>query len=416
MRTARLIYNGIGLVFLTLAWPYVFWAGMRRRKEWKERLGFVDARLEGSIWVHAASVGEVRAAAPLLEAISKVTDRPIVITTVTVTGNKLAESLKPSGGKAFAPFDLSLLVRRCIRGLRPRALILLESEVWPNLIEECSASGAKVALVNARLSESSVVWYRRGAFLFGKTLKAVSLFAAQSEPDARRISKLVGEESLVEITGNLKHDNLRNRPNEKEKSSFRDELGIGSEVLVAGSVRGDEIPAILDAAALLKSKRGTQTIVAPRHMKPVRMIMRECEQRGLSAVTRSTGGNRGFDVLVLDTTGELDKVYGIADVAFVGGSMVPVGGKKQMEQEADEEPVDFGTHMENCLEMADQLLESGAAEQLSPELAVGEVLEKLFMDSVKRREMSVKAEAVAAKLKGASKRTVDLLVREGFFG
>jgi 3-deoxy-D-manno-octulosonic-acid transferase len=355
-------------------WLYSRWSG-RYRRGFRERLGFVPpaatARLEGRprLWVHAVSLGEVQVAASMIRALNK--DLPgcsVLLSTATEHGFDLARSLfGETFPLIFAPVDLPFSVRKALRRVRPHALVFLETELWPTWIEEARALGTRIALVNGRISTRSLEGYLRFRFFFRNVLSRIDAFSMISEGDARRIRAMGADGRRVQVNGNAKYDLLAERVEEGAEAAVRRELNLheGEPVLVAGSTRSGEEARLLDAyESILTAFPGTVLVLAPRHIERGREIAGLARSRGhrcqLRSGLRDRGEPRTAPVLVLDTFGELFRLYSAATLVFCGGSLVPLGGQNPMEAAVWGKPVLYGPHMDEFRDAGALLAEQGA--------------------------------------------------------
>lgn len=369
-----------------------------------------------AIWYHAVSLGEVMASVPLMEEISDaLPNAPLWISTITETGQSTAQSRVPrAAGTFYFPFDHPWIVDRVIRRLRPGLFITMETEIWPNCIWRLHRRGVPVVLVNGRISDGSVIWYRRFRFLFRDVLNCFDLLCVQSELAAERIRAIGAPEARIVVTGNMKFD--QELPQAVDRRSWREELGLGENdsVLVAGSTHKGEEEMVLGAFGRLRASfHGLRLIVAPRAPERFDEVERIIRGRGLGVLRRSlvktAGSQHPPEVLLLDTIGELARVYGVAQVGLVGGSMVPHGGHNPLEVAAHGCPVLFGPHMENFPEIAAMLLRTGGAREVSDEGSLFEALQDILAHPEKGREMGAAAYRTLISQRGAVKRTMDAL-------
>jgi len=409
-------YRAATLVIGAAATPWLR-ARAARRAEWRERLGEHPATGARPVWVHAASVGEVAAAAPIVRAL-RARGLAVFLTAVTRTGRQAAGGLAEAGvGVAFAPLDLVPCVRRTLAALRPSALLLVETELWPNLVAEAARAGVPVGVVNGRLSGKR--GRRYGAVWSPVRVAGMSLsFAAcQSERDARRFAGLGVPPGSVVIAGNTKFDTSDAPLSGVERAEVRRSLGIaaGAPVAAFGSVRPREEEDVVSAvAALAREHPRAWFVVAPRHLDRASGIAASLEAAGVPAALRSAPDDRGDRrAIVLDTTGELSRVYGIASVAFVGGTLAPYGGHNPLEPAARGVPVVIGPHTGSCRDSADALVRAGGAIRVEGEDELRRAVGRFLTDGQAARAASAAALAVVAGGRGATARTLALLERVG---
>jgi 3-deoxy-D-manno-octulosonic-acid transferase len=410
----RLVYS-VALGLLALGYlPVFLW-----RKVWRaghplaaaERLGFVPVRPgPDRIWVHAVSVGEVTAAVPLVRGLrARWPTTEVAISTVTATGAQVARARLPDVPAAFVlPIDLGSTTRRAVARVRPRCFIALETELWPNLIHSLAEAGIPVLVANGRISDRSFRRYVRVRRLFRRVLGEVTLFAMQSEEDARRVERLGAPPERVVVTGNLKYDAAP--ADDGATRRWRELLGVRAEdrVWVAGSTHVGEEGPVLDAfLALREALPALRVVLAPRHPERVPEVEALARARGLDPVRRTgLGARRAASVVLLDTVGELAGLYGVADVIFVGGSLVPAGGHNVIEPALHGKPIVFGPHMANFRDVAGLLLEAGGAVQLAGAAGLAPALRALLIDRATREDLGARAAAAVRAHQGACRRTV----------
>ena len=333
----------------------------RYRRGFRQRLGFVppgaSALLTGRprLWIHAVSLGEIQVAASMIRALEEgIPGCSVLVSTTTEHGFDLARNLF---GEAFplvfAPVDLPFSVRKALRRVRPHALVFLETELWPAWIEEAHALGIRIALVNGRISPRSLEGYLRFRFFFRNVLSRIDAFSMITEGDARRIRAMGADGRRVQVNGNAKYDLLAERMEDGAEEAVRRELHLRERdpVFVAGSTRSGEEARILDAYdRILAAFPETVLVLAPRHIERGPEIAELARRRGhrcqMRSELRDRGEPRTAPVLVLDTFGELFRLYSAATLVFCGGSLVPLGGQNPMEAAVWGKPVFYGPHME----------------------------------------------------------------------
>ena len=385
-------------------------------KRWPERFGFIPAQGEGNvIWIHAVSVGEVRAAVPLIDALSeRYPDSQILVTTMTPTGSQ--EVRRQFGQRVlhyYVPYDLRRSVRRFLERTRPCLALTLETELWPNIFHQCSQRGIPVVVANARMSESSMRGYLRFQKLTRSTLNQVALIAAQSRTDARRLRRMGADDDRVEITGSIKFE-IKLPPSMLEAAeSLRRSLAGQRPVWIAASTHEGEEEQVLAAFRSLQKKHpDLLLLLVPRHPERFGPVLRLSRREGFQAVLRSelAGTLPGeTEVVVADSMGELLMLYAASDVAFVGGSLVPIGGHNLLEACAVGLPVVFGKYMFNFEEISQLTLDRQAGIQVFSidELAaqVGRYLE----DANLRFETGEHGQKLVEQNRGALEKTTRLV-------
>jgi 3-deoxy-D-manno-octulosonic-acid transferase len=404
----RLIYNGILCLVLPLALLRLYWRGRRdpgHRQRWRERLGWIPPLPEpGCLWVHAVSVGETRAALPLVRTLrERYPDMPLLVTTTTLTGSRqVREALGAAVHHVYAPYDLPGATARFLRAARPRIAVIMETELWPNLLRHCAAAGIPVVIANARLSERSARGYARIRRLTAAMLRDVTLIAAQAEADAERFRALGAPR--VEVVGNLKYDLQLPEDLPEQGLRLRERLGVRRPVWIAASTHAGEDEVILDTFALLRPRwPELLLLLVPRHPERFDGVVALCQQRGLPVIRRSAEQPCPPEtaVLVGDSMGELLQFYAAADLAFVGGSLVATGGHNVLEPALLGLPVLFGPHMFNFTEAGQRLLEAEAAWQVTDAATLATAVDRLLADPERRRAAGERGRAVVERHRGA---------------
>ena len=374
-----LALNVIYFAALVILGPLLVYRWLRLgkyREGWSEKFwGEAPWRIgdRPCLWFHAVSVGEVLLLRPLIQEMAR--RRPgwqIVISTTTSTGLSVARRTYPDLVAFYAPLDFSWATRRAVAHIRPTVLALVELELWPNLIRNAKRSGAKVAIINARLSARSYNGYRSIRLPLRSTLHRIDTVVAQDAEYARRFVELGVPEHRVRVTGSVKYDGLESDRNNAKTRALRELLGLSplDLIFIAGStMEGEEAAALEAYLAARRQHPSLRLIVVPRHAERFDQVARWLESKGESVVRRSqltepsarrSGGRP--PVILIDTIGELGAVWGLADVAFVGGSLLPGrGGQNMMEPVAYGASVMFGPHTSNFRETVDQLLKRNAA-------------------------------------------------------
>jgi 3-deoxy-D-manno-octulosonic-acid transferase len=417
----RLLY----LVAVYLAAPLISMMlaarGLRDRSYWRnfsERFGFGPAREQPSIWVHAVSVGEVQAAAALVIALrERYPQVPLLVTTFTPTGAARARAL--FGGAAevrFLPFDLPGSMRRFLDRTRPRLAVIMETELWPNLYRECHRRRIPLIIASARLSRRSIDRYRRLGALFKETVSGGVVVAAQGEGDAERFRALGAAAERTHVTGNLKFDLTLPADIGARGRALREQYAPIRAVWVAGSTHGGvEEEAILSAQRhIVTAHSGTLLVLAPRHPNRFDEVAAWLERQGIGFARRSRApapgvAEAGASVLLLDTLGELLYFYAAADVAFVGGSLAPIGGHNLLEPAALGLPILTGPNNSNAEDVARLLLDCGAAKIVRNGSELGSRVVELLADQTLRAEMGERGRAAVERNRGALEKLMTLV-------
>ena len=406
-------------------WLYTRLSG-RYRKGFKERLGFLPSditeRLSGSprIWIHAVSLGEVRLAAPLIEALERtVPGCSIIISTTTEHGRELAvETLGKHIPVIYGPVDFIGSVRKALSRVRPDIFVLLETEIWPTWIAEARRMGIKTALINGRISIRSIHGYFKLRPLFRHVLQHIDAFSMILEEDAARIREMGADPGRIEINGNAKYDLLATLTDPAIEKEMRQLLNLDQAhtVFVAGSTRPGEEAMVLDAYEKIRSKfPETVLIIAPRHIERIPAIGAMVEQREFVYQLRSeldtAGTRRRASVVIMDVFGELFKVYSVGSIVFCGGSLVPLGGQNPLEAAAWGKVVFYGPSMEDFLDAKAMLEEQEAGIQVSsPEMLAREAIR--FLDHPEALEaQGAKARQAVIRHHHAAERHANVISR-----
>jgi 3-deoxy-D-manno-octulosonic-acid transferase len=387
-----------------------------------ERLGSVPEtaaalRERRPVWVHAVSVGEVTAAAPLLRAIkSRYPGLSLLVTTVTATGRQtVTERVPQADATAYFPLDMPWAVNRALEAVRPGLFLSVETELWPNFLFALAERGVPAFLVNARLTDRSARRYGWARRVFAPALAGLMGVAAQTASDARRLASIGVDPNRIMITGSLKFDQ---GADETHAAIRRADLGLasGERLWVAGSTHPGEESQLLDAYRRVRAREPHLVLLlAPRHLDrldKVEALVRDagCESIRRSAIAAGRGRTSANPpVILLDTLGELASVYTEAEVAFVGGTLAPVGGHNLLEPAARGKPVLFGPHTHKCEEIAHALREAGGGVRVESAAALAEHVQQLLADETLRARMGQCGLDMVARNRGAVDRTVSLL-------
>jgi 3-deoxy-D-manno-octulosonic-acid transferase len=415
----RTLYSLLWWLALPLVLARLWWRGRHEpgyRSHLGERFGFYGRPLPErlTIMLHAVSVGETRAAEPLVEAL--LAGWPgcrILLTHMTPTGRATGRALFERHGErvvqSWLPYDTGFMVGRFLRHFAPAACILMETEVWPNLLAGCRAHGVPVALVNARLSERSLRRGQRFGRLMGDAARAITLAAAQTEADAARIRSLGAPD--VRVTGSIKFDVVAPEAALATGAWLRAQCGQ-RPVLLCASTREGEEALILDAFQRMPSRPdGMLLAIVPRHPQRFDEVARMAEARGLRLQRRSglADGVGDADVLLGDSMGEMFAYYAACDCAFIGGSLLPLGGQNLIEACAVGRPVLVGQHTFNFLLATEDAVAAGAALRVPDADELLRQGARLLDDAALRERMGAHALAFAGQHRGATVRTVELL-------
>ena len=369
------------------------------------------------VWVHAVSVGEVLAVQKLLQGLlARFPKTELVLTTVTPTGQKIAKDWEEDRlSVCYFPFDLSRVCRRFFDCLHPRCVLLVETEIWPNLLREARRAGVPVGLVNARLSRASFRRYQRFRVLFRSLFESLDFVLAQTAEDAHRFERLGVPQERISILGNMKFDNvsLSDAP-DRDALRRRWHFDSSDRILIAGSTHPGEEEKILKVFTELRKKSSAlKMILAPRHIERTAQVVRQIQRLGLKPQTASKIDQvEAFDVLVLDRLGILKTLYGLADWVFVGGSLIPRGGQNPIEAAIFKRPILHGPHVFNFEKIYQALDQEGGSLLVRDEGELLQTLSRLLEDETACEKLGEKAFACLSHFQGATQRHLDWI--QGF--
>ena len=416
-RVLRGLYSAALYVLVPITLYHLIWRGFRQRAyfhRWSERYASYPERGPAApLWLHAVSVGEVNAAAPLVDRLRQLRpDLRLVVTTITPTGSERVRALWGDAvTHVYLPYDLPGAVGRFLDHFRPALALIVETELWPNLLFGCRDRGIPTHILNARLSARSLRGYRVLAPLIRRALRTVRLVAAQSRDDARRFMILGALPERVEVSGNLKFD-MPPVDAAAFAAEFAAHRGGTAPVWIAASTHEDEESAVLDAHRLLRRSHPDALLLwAPRHPERFRTVAERAMAAGFVVATRSmdTWPGPTTGVFVVDTLGELVHFYACADIAFVGGSLQPIGGHNLLEPAATGTAILSGPHLHNFADIARRLREAQAMQVVDDAAALADILQGLFADEPARRRMTANASQLLEDGRGALARTVTLI-------
>jgi 3-deoxy-D-manno-octulosonic-acid transferase len=430
------LYSALILTYFVLVSPYHLYQAIRYRKyigSLPQRLGYlpVSFNLDGdeSIWIHAVSVGEVLTARALLPQLRERHPRlRIFLSTTTMTGQQVARnSLQFVDEVFYFPFDFAFIVNRILRLVRPRLFIMMETEIWPNLLRACRRAGVRTVLVNGRISARSYPRYRLARWFFRRVLDHVDRFCMQSDESARRIIDIGADPARVSVTGSLKFDSLelptsfdqarlaaapmQDRGRARVLRYFR--IAPDRPVLIAAStLKGEEEPVLEAFQRVRATMPKALLVIAPRKPERFDEAERLARRAGWNVARRSelrVDSEPRHDVVVLDSIGELAQLFQVATVVFVGGSLVDAGGHNILEPAVFGKPIVFGPWMSNFAEIARTFVDNGAAVQVRTGRELEDVLLELLGDPVRRASLGAAARALVEANRGARSRSLAVL-------
>ena len=397
---------------------YRRWVHGKYRDGWSEKLWGRLPERDGSrpcLWLHAVSVGEVLQLRPLMNLLTS--QRPgwdFVITTTTRTGLDVAKKEFAQHTVCYCPLDFSWAVRRAIARVKPSAIVLVELELWPNLVLTANRLGVPLALINGRVSEKSFRGYRRIRPLISRLLSGFELLAVQNEEYADRLRTLGAPNERLHLTGSIKFDGVKSDRANAKTSELRQFFGLRSDerIFIAGSTQAPEESFALDTWQTLRSEfPNLRLILVPRHKERFDEVAALVISRGLTLQRRSNEVSTSGDVLLLDTLGELGACWGLAEVAFVGGSLTQRGGQNMLEPAAFGAAVLFGPNTWNFRDIVEQLLSRDSARVVRSADELTSTVRMLLRDSAEAIQLGSRARDFVATQQGAAARTVDLLLR-----
>ena len=426
-----ILYDLIFIIFAIIYLPY-FLLKKKPHQGFTQRLGFLPThlKLERPIWIHAVSVGEAKIAGVLAKQLRQFYPKKrFVFSTVTTTGNRIVRSFQSKDDFIFyLPLDLSFITKRVINKLRPCICIIMETEIWPNLITQLNKINVPVVLVNARISDRSFLGYRIIKPLLKSILNKINLFCVQSQRDAQRLSDLGVSSDKLKITGNMKFDFSRHSgiPPQagKDYTDYKLKLGLGSQekLFVAGSTHRGEEEIILNTYKKLGDQfPNLKLLIAPRHPERASQVETLANKFGftpilISKLNLSAKCYPLNAIFILDTIGQLLSFYAIADIAFVGGSLIKKGGQNILEPAYFSKPILFGPYMFNFRDISDLFLSKGAAVMVHGQEELLKGIRFLLNNASQLQTMGRRARQLVLENRGATNKnvkTISLFISHG---
>lgn len=417
------IYDLLFLIIIIFYLP-VYLLRRKFHAGFYQRLGFLPAnlKLDRPIWVHAVSVGEAKAVMPLIEGLRTAYPfKKFVISTVTATGNKIAASIAKEGDLVtYLPLDFSFIAARAVKLMNPSLFILAETEIWPNLIRVLAKKNIPVIIVNGRISDASFKGYLLVRPLASAILRKINLFCVQTERDSQRLSRLGVAPEKIRVTGNMKFDGAKISSGETKEGELRRAMGLqpADKILVAGSTHSPEEKIILGVYRSL-SQRYPQLklVIAPRHPERSAEVAKIASGFGFHSIFTSASSPRRVDceeklVFIIDSIGKLPDFYAIADVVFVGGSLIKKGGQNILEPAALAKAVIFGEHMFNFRDIAELFIENKAAVMARGARELEKYILNFLDNPAEAKKIGERAKGLIFKNQGATAKTVELIKRE----
>ncbi|NOQ76714.1 MAG: 3-deoxy-D-manno-octulosonic acid transferase [Methylococcaceae bacterium] len=414
----RLFYT---LLFYLLT-PFVlcrlFWRGFKApeyRKRWLERLAIYNKKYPADvIWIHAVSVGEAEAVFPLVKQLQqKYPSDNFLVTTTTPTGSaRVKKVLADTVSHVYLPYDLPVVVNKFIAVFKPKIAIIMEKEIWPNLYASCASNKIPLMIINARLSANSAKGYKKIPGLVKPALDVVSWIATQTVEDRQRFIEIGARENSTTVTGNLKFDLFIAEKTIQQAKEIKQQLFSGRFVWIVASTHDKEEEIFFDVYPQLKKLiPELLLVIVPRHPERFERVKQMAEAMQLNARMRSAEkpSTEDTDVYIVDTMGELKLFYGAADICFVGGSMVPVGGHNILEPAAIGVPIMFGPYMINFKDISKNVLDLKAAIQCIDNTALIDTVIHLYTDADYREAIATRAKQFVVANQGATDGTVKLI-------
>lgn len=414
----KLLYTALFYLILPLVFARLYWRSIKApayRHRWKERLGYYQVpSVNNSIWIHAVSVGEAEAVFPLIKRLQALYPaQAFVVTTTTPTGSARVQAvLGKTVAHVYLPYDTPGAVQRFFKHFQPKIAVIMETEIWPNLFAACGQRDIPLLIINARLSAKSARGYRRINGLVRPTLSHVTTIATQTDADAGRFLAIGASSQQVQTLGNIKFDTPPAEALLIQGQQLRKQVFPGRFVWIIASTHHNEELFFLSLYPKLKAiAPSLLLLIVPRHPERFVDVQQLCQTQFLNVVMRSSGldCDNSADVYIADTLGELKMLYAAADIAFVGGSLVPVGGHNVLEAAAVNVPVMFGAYMHNFSLIAQGLLDANAALQCPDSLALLNGFERLYSDTAYRHTLTKNAQQFILDNRGATERILSLL-------
>ncbi len=422
VRLLQCVYDLVYLLILTALSPYLLYkllTSPKHRAGLVQRLGWLPPWPDRGprIWIHGVSVGEVLAAKSLVDVLEReLPDHEIVISTTTKTGQEVARRHYAGKHVFYYPLDFSFSTKRVLRRVSPEAVLLMELEIWPNFLLSTWETEVPVLLVNGRISRHSYRQYQILQRVIPEPMDRILLYCVQTRKYAERFLRLGVKPERVKVTGTMKFDNINTEGGEELRREARRELGIreGQRVLMAGSTHPTEEETIHGIfEKLLRRHPDFRLVVAPRHPERIAEVEAMLRRRGAEVVRktriRERGPGPGSPVILVDTMGELARIYAAADLVFVGGSLYPHGGQNMMEPAGLGRPVLFGPHVQNFQESVDILLDAGAAVMARDARELEDAVFRMVENPDLAARMGERARRVVMEHKGASERIMELI-------
>lgn len=408
---SALFYLLVPFAFLRLLYLSIREPGYRRALP--ERLGYFRSKAAGqALWIHAVSAGEMVAAAPLVRRLLD-QGQDCLVTNMTPAGRERCQALLGSEVEnCYAPYDLPGSVKRFLRRNRPCGLVIIDTELWPNTIHQCTRQGIKTMLINGRLSAKSAAGYQRLRWLSAPMMAALTTLAVQTQAQADRFVALGAARGRVDVTGSIKFDGELPAALPGKLAALRQRLGTKRVLLAASTHPGEELPLLAAFNHLCHEFNDLALIIAPRHVHRTPGLVKLIQAQGQEPLLFSQGGALGSrQVMLVDAMGELDACFALAEVAFIGGSLVDLGGHNLLEAVRADAAVVMGRHLRNIEDLAGQFIDAGGMLVVQDAQGLTEALSSLVGSEAQRAEMVARAKEVLAANQGALDRALALIER-----
>ncbi len=417
----RKLYTLLFYLLIPVILLRLYWRGFKApeyRKCWQQRLAIYNKKYPHNvIWIHAVSVGEAEAVFPLVKQLQKQypADKFLVTTTTPTGSSRVKEVMAETVSHVYLPYDLPCVVKRFIAMFKPKIAIIMEKEIWPNLYAGCAQNKIPLLIINARLSANSAKGYKKIPALVRPALATVAWIATQTDEDRQRFIEIGSREELTSVTGNIKFDLAIEKSTIQQAQKIRQKLFSGRFVWVIASTHEKEEEIFFDIYPQLKKQIPELLLmVVPRHPERFEPVKKLAKKMQLITAMRSSSQlcTAETDIYIADTMGELKLLYGTADICFVGGSMVPIGGHNILEPAAMGVPIIFGPYMINFKEIAKKMLDLKAVIQCSDKQALIDSVTHLYSDICYRRGIASKAKQFVYKNQGATEATAILIANQ----
>jgi 3-deoxy-D-manno-octulosonic-acid transferase len=411
----RALYNLLFILAVPLVFARLWWRGRKQplyRQHWRERLGYLPFKLDSCVWIHVVSLGESMAAKPVIEHLIATSSVPVLVTNTTASGREyVAKTFGVRLKHAYFPYDIEHVLKRFMQRVNPKALILMETEVWPNLLALCAKRGIQTLLANARLSARSAAKYAQYPRITKPMFAALSCVCAQTQADAERFAQVGVKPAVLQVTGSIKFDLQVPDDVMTRAAALQKSLGKRPVWIAASTHNGEELIALQAHRAVLQTVPEALLILVPRHPDRFNDVAQLIAQADLPFVRRSEGEipQAQHAVFLGDTLGELLLFYACGQIAFIGGSFVPVGGHNPLEPAAVKVGSLTGPTVINFQQIFDYLIKAGAAEIVEAPERLGQVVIDHLQDTTATRAMGEAAYQVVQTHRGALQRLLPLI-------